>query len=266
MTNSTTAGNRLPLSVIIITKNEARHIGACIDSVSFAQEVIVLDSGSTDGTVEIARQRGAIVHQSSDWPGFGPQKNRALAYATHPWVLSIDADERVPDELKQEILQTLSNPKCNGYSIPRLSEFCGQQMRHSGWWPDYVLRLFRRECGGFTDAIVHERVEVLGPTAKLRSCLLHYPYESMDVVLYKMNRYALDAAAMMTAKGRTAGLGSAVGHSVWTFIRTYILQRGFLDGRYGLVLAVVSAAGSFFRYSQLMMLTREKKASKHSEH
>jgi len=246
----------LPLSVIIITKNEARHIAACLQSVSFATEIIVLDSGSTDGTIEIARQHGAVVHQSADWPGFGPQKNRALALATQAWVLSIDADERVTPELRHEMIETLAAPLYAGYFVPRLSELCGQPIRHSGWWPDYVLRLFLREQGHFTQVPVHERVEVRGQTSRLQACLLHYPYETLDVLLQKMNRYSTDAAQMMFAKGKRAGVPSIVGHSVWTFIRIYFLRRGFLDGRYGFVLAATAAAGSFFRYSKLMMLCR----------
>lgn len=248
----------LPLSVIIITKNEARHLAACLQSVSFAREIIVLDSGSTDGTVDIAKQFGAVVRQSADWPGFGPQKNRALDAATQPWVLSIDADERVTPELRQEIIETLATPSCDGYFVPRLSELCGQPIRHSGWWPDYVLRLFRREKGRFTDVAVHERAEVRGQTSKLQACLLHYPYETLDALIQKMNRYSTDAAHMMFAKGKRAGVLSIVGHSVWTFIRIYLLRRGFLDGRYGFVLAATAATGSFFRYSKLMMLCRTK--------
>lgn len=251
----------LPLSVIIITKNEARHIAACLQSVSFASEIIVLDSGSTDGTIEIARQHGAVVHQSTDWPGFGPQKNRALEAATQAWVLSIDADERVTPKLKQEIIETLAAPTCEGYFVPRLSELCGQPIHHSGWWPDHVLRLFRREKGRFTEVPVHERVEIKGQTGKLKACLLHYPYETLDALILKMNRYSTDAAQMMFAKGKRAGLFSIVGHSVWTFVRIYLLRRGFLDGRYGFVLAATAAAGSFFRYSKLMMLCRTNSQS-----
>lgn len=250
-----------PLSVIIITKNEARHIAACLASVSFAREVIVLDSNSSDETAEIAREHGAIVHQAADWPGFGIQKNRALDLATQPWVLSIDADERVSKTLKSEILKTLAKPAAHGYYLPRLSELCGQPIRYSGWWPDYVLRLFRRDAGRFTEALVHERVEVSGDTEKLQACLLHYPYETLDALIQKMNRYSTDAAIMMAAKGKSAGVLSVIGHSTWTFIRIYLLRRGFLDGRYGFVLAVTAAAGSFFRYSKLMMIERAKRAS-----
>ena len=254
--NNLSASAVLPLSVIIITKNEARHIAECLQSVSFASEIIVFDSGSTDGTIEIARQHGAVVHQSPDWPGFGPQKNRALEAATQAWVLSIDADERVTPELKQEIIETLAAPACDGYFVPRLSELCGQPIRHSGWWPDHVLRLFRRDKGRFTEVPVHERVEINGSTAKLNACLLHYPYESLEALIQKMNRYSSDAAHMMFAKGKRAGVLSMMGHSVWTFVRIYLLRRGFLDGRYGFVLAATAAAGSFFRYSKLMMLCR----------
>jgi len=246
----------LPLSVIIITKNEARHIAECLQSVSFAAEIIVVDSGSTDGTIEIARQHGAVVHQSADWPGFGPQKNRALDLATQSWVLSIDADERVTPELRREMIETLAAPSYEGYFVPRLSELCGQPIRHSGWWPDYVLRLFLRDKGRFTQVPVHERVEVSGQTSRLQACLLHYPYETLDALLQKMNRYSTDAAHMMFTKGKRAGVASIVGHSVWTFIRIYFLRRGFLDGRYGFVLAATASAGSFFRYSKLMMLCR----------
>ncbi len=260
-TDNPSSGDLLPLSVIIITKNEARHIAACLQSVRFASEIIVLDSGSTDGTIEIARQHGAVVHQSADWPGFGPQKNRALDAATQAWVLSIDADERVTPELKQEIIETLAAPTCAGYFVPRLSELCGQPIRHSGWWPDHVLRLFCREKGRFTEVPVHERVEINGPTAKLNACLLHYPYESLEALIQKMNRYSSDAAQMMFAKGKRAGVLSMVGHSVWTFVRIYLLRRGFLDGRYGFVLAFTAAAGSFFRYSKLMMLCRNNSQS-----
>src|SRR5690625_4755128 len=146
------------LSVIIITKNEADNIADCLDSVAFADEWIVVDSGSTDDTCRIAREKGADVVSTSDWPGFGPQKNRALERASGQWVLSIDADERVTPELAAEIQAVLQQPRADGYYIARLSNFCGRWIRHSGWWPDYVLRLFRRESARFTDSLVHESV------------------------------------------------------------------------------------------------------------
>ena len=244
----------LGLSVIIITKNEASRLGECLASVQFADEIIVLDGCSTDATAEIARAHGAQVHQAADWPGFGPQKNRVLALATQPWVLSIDADERVTPELQAEIIQTLAQPHYDGYQIARLSEFCGKKIHHSGWWPDYVVRLFRRELGAFDDVPVHEQVLVRGRVGKLKSWFLHFPFDDLAALVTKINRYSSDAAQMMALKGRRGGVFGLIKHSVWTFIRIYLLRRGFLDGRHGFVLAVTAASGSFLRYSKLMFL------------
>ena len=245
----------LGLSVIIITKNEAMHIAECLASVSFADEIIVVDSGSTDGTVELARKFGALVHQFPDWPGFGPQKNRALALATKDWVFSIDADERVTPALREEIIETLRAPRSSGYEVPRLSEFCGKSIRHSGWWPDLVLRLFRRQSGKFTDVLVHERVALVdSKQSRLHAHLLHYPYPTLDSLIEKVNRYSGEAAKMLFAEGKRAGITKIVLHSIWTFFRIYFLRRGFLDGRHGFVLAVTAASGNFLRYTKLMFL------------
>ncbi len=244
----------LGLSVIVITKNEASRLGDCLASVQLADEIIVLDGFSTDGTADIARAHGAQVYQAADWPGFGPQKNRVLALATQPWVLSIDADERVTPELQAEIVQTLAHPSYDGYQIARLSEFCGKKIRHSGWWPDYVLRLFRRELGTFDNVPVHEQVLVQGRVGKLNAWLLHFPFDDLEALVTKTNRYSSDAANMMAIKGRRVRVFGLITHSVWTFIRIYLLRRGFLDGRHGFVLAVTAASGSFLRYSKLMFL------------
>jgi len=147
------------ISVVIITKNEEANIERCLRSVDWADEIIVLDSGSTDRTVEISQELGARVSVTADWPGFGPQKNRALEQATGDWVLSLDADEWVTPDLREEILNVISGPEgAVGFRVPRLSSFCGRFMRHSGWWPDYVTRLFRRGAAKFSDDVVHERV------------------------------------------------------------------------------------------------------------
>lgn len=251
----------MKLSVIVITKNEAANIAECLKSVAFADEFIVVDSGSTDGTVELARALGARVEVTSDWPGFGPQKNRALDLATGDWVLSIDADERVTPELAREIQDTLAAPRADTYEIARLSNFCGRDIRHSGWWPDYVLRLFKRGAARFNDAAVHERVVPVNgqPPLQLKGYFHHYPYDNLDALVTKINRYSSDAAAMMYAKGRRTSVFGALGHSFWTFVRIYLIRRGFLDGRHGLVLAVTAAAGSFFRYSKLMFLAEKNK-------
>lgn len=253
----------MTLSVIIITKNEADNIGDCLDSVAFADERIVVDSGSTDETCAIARAKGARVIQTDDWPGFGPQKNRALDMATKTWVLSIDADERVTPELAQEIQLLLRQDSVAdaemllpGYRVARLSNFCGRWIRHSGWWPDYVVRLVRRGSARFTDSLVHESLKVDGSVGTLKGHFLHYPYSDMEALLAKVNQYSTAGAQMMYAKGRTTGIPGIIGHSVWTFIRIYVMRRGFLDGREGFILAAVGAAGSFFRYSKLFFLRK----------
>lgn len=247
----------MKLSVIIITKNEAAHIGDCLDSVAFADEIVVLDSGSTDATCEIARARGARVEVSPDWPGFGPQKNRVLDLATGDWVLSIDADERVPAELARSIQQAIRAPAAEGYRIARLSNFCGRWIRHSGWWPDYVVRLFRRDAGRFTDAAVHEHVEVRGHTSTLSGHFLHYPYATLEIFIDKINRYSTEAARTAYRKGRRTTVLGPFGHGAWTFIRHYVLRRGFLDGWQGLVLAGMAATGSFYRYVKLYWLGKQ---------
>lgn len=246
----------MKLSVFIITKNEAAHIQACLESLAFADEVIVLDSGSTDNTCQIARAWGAKVVVSEDWPGFGPQKNRALALCTGDWVLSIDADERVTPSLEQAIRNELVNPQADAYKIARLSQFAGRWIRHSGWWPDHVLRLFKREQGKFTDAQVHERVEVNGTVHVLDGHFLHYPYATLEVFINKINLYSTAAAQSAYERGKRTTVLGPYGHAFWTFTRHYILRRGFLDGWQGFLLAGMAATGSFYRYVKLYCLSR----------
>lgn len=244
------------LSVIVITKNEAANIRACLESVAWADEIIVVDSGSTDDTVAICREFGAQVHVH-DWPGFGPQKNRALDYATRDWVFSIDADERVTPELHAEIEAAMHSAQADGYEIPRLSSFCGRYIRHSGWQPDYVLRLFRRDAGRFSDDLVHERVIVQGNTGRLKHSLLHESFRDLEQVLAKMNHYSSASAKMMQQRARGASLTQAVLHGLWAFIRAYFLRAGFLDGREGFMLAVATAEGSYYRYAKRLLMGRD---------
>ncbi|RZS78428.1 glycosyltransferase family 2 protein [Pigmentiphaga kullae] len=241
------------LSVIIIARNEARNLADCLESVRFADEIVVVDSGSTDETVDIARRHGARVEITPDWPGFGPQKNRALALATGDWVLSLDADERVTPELAAAIADVLRAPRHDAYDMPRLSSFCGRFIRHSGWWPDRVLRLFRRGTARFSDDLVHEKVVADGEAGHLAPHLLHYTYPDLDSAIAKMNRYSSDSAQALHARGRRAGVGAAIGHGAWTFVRLYVFKRGFLDGRHGFLLAATAAAGSFYRYAKLSL-------------
>ena len=243
------------LSAIVITRNEAANIRDCLAALSFAGEVIVVDNASTDATPELARAAGAQVQHTADWPGFGPQKNRALALASREWVLSIDADERVTPQLRDEILAIVQSaqPGADAWDMPRRSSYCGHSMAHSGWYPDRVVRLFRRGRARFSDDLVHERLLVEGPVGHLRSDLLHESFRDFEAVLQKMDRYSTAGARRLLAQGRSASLGRAVASGLWAFIRTYLLQRGFLDGRMGFVLAVSNAEGTYYRYLKLWL-------------
>lgn len=245
------------LSVIIITQNEATRLAAALESVSFADEIIVLDSGSRDGTTEVARRYTDRVFVSDDWPGFGAQKNRALSHASGDWVLSIDADECISGELRAEILQAIATPRADVYALPRSSSYCGRPMRHSGWWPDYVARLFRRGTTCFSDDRVHERLLFQEPPARLTAPLHHESFRTLDEVLDKVNRYSSAGAEQALARGKQGGLGKALTHAIWTFLRTYALRAGFLDGREGFMLAVSNAEGVYYRYLKLMYLQEQ---------
>ena len=251
------------LSVIVITKNEAHNIGACLQSVLFADQLVVLDSGSRDGTLDVARTIGAEVSENHDWQGFGVQKNRALALARSDWVLSIDADERVTPDLRDEIMAALTAPAFDAYSFPRLSSYCGQYMRYSGWYPDRVTRLFKRNSAQFSGEQVHEKIVTSRPVGQLTSPLLHESFTGFEAVLDKANRYSSAGAQMLFARGKTASPGKALAHGVWAFIRTYILRRGFLDGRMGLVLAISNAEGTYYRYLKLWLLCQQQKKIEH---
>jgi len=248
--------SKASLSVIIITKNEAHDIRDCLNSVAWADEIIVLDSGSSDDTVSIAREFTSHVYSSTDWQGFGIQKNRALSYATKDWVLSLDADERVDAALQAEIEQALISPKSDVYFMPRLSSFCGRFMHHSGWRPDFVARLFKRGSAQFSNHLVHESLSFSTPAAYLKRSLLHLSYKNLDEVLDKMQRYAMLGAAELHAKNKSSSLLGAVGHGLWAFIRTYIIRRGFLDGAHGFILAINNAETTYYKYLQLYFLNK----------
>ncbi len=239
------------LSVAIIARNEAHRIARCLKSVAFADQIVVLDSGSTDDTVAIARGLGADVEVTPDWPGFGPQKNRALARCRYRWVLSIDADEQISDALAAEILQVLraapAEATVAGYWLRRSSRYCGQVIRHGLWGNDRVLRLFERQRGRFTDARVHESLVCDGETRVLEGILVHDSVDSPEDARSKARRYAFLGAEALRARGRGGSLQGGV-HAGWSFVRGYLLRAGFLDGRFGLTLARLNAAGTFWKY------------------
>lgn len=246
------------LSVILITKNEEANLKECLESVSFANEIIVVDSQSSDKTVEIARSFGAKVEITPHWPGFGPQKNTALSLASQDWILSIDADERVSPELKAEILAiTQSNQSQSCYEIPRLSWYCGRFMKHSGWYPDYVLRLFKKGSAKFSDHLVHERVITNEKVGQLNNHFLHYSFRNFSQVLQKIDSYSTLSAQQAFEQGRRSSIPKAFGKGMWAFFRTYFLRLGFLDGSQGLALAISNAEGTYYRYLKIWLLQQK---------
>jgi glycosyltransferase involved in cell wall biosynthesis len=249
------------LSAIVITRNEAHNLHDCLQSMhGLVDEIIVVDSQSTDGTVAIAHQLGAKVAQPADWPGFGPQKNRALDLATCDWVFSIDADERVTPELAAEIKRVLQVGDAEAaYKLPRLSSYCGKFIHHSGWQPDYVLRLFKRGSAKFSEDLVHECVVTEQKVVALQNHLLHYSYLNFTQVLSKVDAYSSASAKQAYARGKRSSVAGALGHGAWAFFRTYVIRRGFLDGAHGLALAISNAETSYYKYLKLwhMQLTEE---------
>lgn len=246
----------MQLSAIVITKDEEAKIGDCLDSLAFCDERIVVDCGSTDTTVEIARQKGARV-EFREWNGFGPQKNYALSLAKGTWVLSLDADERVTPELAAAIKTAMSDQNADGWEFPRLSTFCGRPMYHSGWYPDYVLRLFRRGKAAFDNVIVHERVVCSGKIKRLRQPLIHHPVLKLEDALSRMDRYSTASATALVAAQRPVSFFTGLGHGLFSFVRTYVLRAGFLDGAEGFLLAVANAEGSYYRYMKAWLSTRQ---------
>lgn len=243
------------LSAVIITKNAAAHIATCLASVTFANEIIILDSGSQDNTVAICRQFTDKVFINTDWPGFGIQKNRALDCASGEWILSIDADEQVTPELRQAILQELPQTTNTAFRIRRQSCYCGRWIKYSGWQNDYVTRVFRRDSARFSDDLVHERLLVLrGRVGTLMAPLLHFSFDTLEEVLNKVNAYSSASAQMLYTRGHRSSLSKAIFHGLWAFLRTYVVKFGFLDGKAGFLLAVSNAEGTYYRYVKLMFL------------
>jgi glycosyltransferase involved in cell wall biosynthesis len=253
-----TAATRPSVSAVVIAKNEEAVIRRCIESLSWAREIVVMDSGSTDRTVEICRELGATVYQA-DWQGPATQRNRGIDNATGEWILALDADEWVTGDLRREIEQAVNAPGALvAYRIPRLSSYCGRYMRHGGWWPDYVSRLFKRGQARFGGGIVHDHLICEGPTGRLRNHLMHEPFKDLGKVLEKLNAYSTWGAQRLHEEGKRAGLARAVAHGLWAFLRTYIVRAGFLDGREGFMLAVSNAEGTYYKYVKLMLMSKRQ--------
>jgi glycosyltransferase involved in cell wall biosynthesis len=241
------------LTVVIVAKDEDKNIAECVASASFADEVLVLDSGSRDATVALAEAAGARVLRT-DWPGYGPQVARGFQLASSAWVLSLDADERISPALREEVLAAIRSGSHDGWRVPRLSEFCGRFIHHGGWRPDLTVRLGRRERSGFSSHFLHAHMTVDGSIGTLKSSLIHYSYPDVHDVLEKLDRYSTGHARDMHAAGRRGSVGGAVLHGIAAFIRTYVLRLGFLDGSHGLMLAIYNAEYSYYKYLKLMFL------------
>jgi glycosyltransferase involved in cell wall biosynthesis len=249
------------LTVTVITKNEAAHIDACLASVAWADEVLVVDCGSTDDTVVRARAAGARVIVR-DWPGYSAQKNFAAGEASHDWILSVDADERVTAGLAAEIRSLLASadpPACVGYRVPRVTWHLGRWIRTTDWFPDPQLRLYDRRRARWTARRVHESVAIdagQGPAGRLSHELEHYAYRDIHHHLETMNRYTTLAAEEMHAAGRRAsGLDLAL-HPVAAFLRNYLLRRGILDGAPGFIISAMNAHYVFLKFAKLREMTR----------
>ena len=246
----------MPFTATIITLNEARHIEACIASVAWANEILVVDSGSTDGTVALARKSGARVIEHG-WPGYAAQKNFAAEQASHDWILSVDADERVTPELTAEIKALLATtPSFAGYRIPRVTFHLGKWIRTTDWYPDYQLRLYDRRRARWKVRKVHESVEVDGPYGKLTNELQHYAYRDVAHHRETIERYTTLAAAEMHASGQSANVLHLTVHPAVAFIRNYLLRRGFLDGRVGFTISKMNAQYVRLKYAKLRALLR----------
>lgn len=244
------------LSAILITHNEESNLEDCLASLTeLVQQIVVVDSGSSDKTIEIAEKYGAIVKTTTEWKGFGFQKNLALSYATTDWVLSIDADERLSSELAKEIRLAIHHSEGKHcFAMPRLSWYCGRFMRHSGWYPDYVERLFLRGSAKFSDDLVHERLLYSGRLGRLQNHLIHYSFRNFSQVLQKLDRYSTATAQQAFNRGKRATFFSALIHGVWAFFRTYLLKAGFLDGAQGFALALSNAEGTYYKYLKIWQL------------
>lgn len=250
------------ISATIITLNEEKNIAECIESVSWADEVVVLDSRSTDRTVEIARRCTDKVFVE-EWKGQGAHKNRAVELAQGPWIFSIDADERVTPELAAEIQQVVRDPQYHAYSVRRKNLYRGQWIKHGGWWPDEVKRLFRKDKASFNNARIHDSLQVAGSVGTLSCPLIHTSFLGADDFLERARHYAVHQGKEMFENGRKATAFTAFWRSAFAFFKTYVLRAGFLDGSAGLLIANYVMTLAFYKYMILAELChdRENKTS-----
>lgn len=246
----------MKISVAIITHNAARNLERCLRSVAFADQVVVLDHDSDDDTIEVCRRAGVELHQT-EWLGFGRTKQKAVDLCRNRWVLSLDTDEEVTAELRRAIEGLVDDAQPAAYAVNRISSFLGVWIRHCGWHPEYVVRLFDRERAGFDEKPVHEGIRTEGPIRRLPGLLRHYTYTDLESYQAKQNRYSSLAAEEMARQGRRSSLAGAVVRAHATFWRMWLLKGGLLDGWPGTVLCLVSAYYTLGKYTKLARLARD---------
>ncbi len=250
---------RADLTAVVITKNEGPRIEACLKSLHFCKEILVLDSGSTDDTVARATPLATQV-LNYDWPGDGPQRNRGIDLASSNWVLCIDADEQVSPALATELCNAIAQTEFDGFHIPFQSYYCGRAIKFGDWRNETHLRLFRKNKGHYSSSNVygaqgaHCRPVVEGKIGKLRHKILHYSYPNLEAVLTKLNHYSTGGAALRAAKGKNSSIFMACVHGFWSFLRGYVFRFGFLDGKEGFLLALSNGLGTFYRYAKLVYI------------
>lgn len=245
------------ISATVITKNEAGNIADCLECLSWVDEIVVVDSGSTDATVDIAKRYTDKVYVET-WRGQGAQKNRAIELANGPWILSIDADERIPSDLATEIRKAIGTHPAHVFSIRRKNMYQDRWIRHSGWWPDWVIRVFRKEHARFSDHIIHESIRSNAPVKKLAHAIIHHSFTSAQDFIHRAAWYARHKAVEMHRNGRRASVWTAVSHAGYAFWHTYVIRLGVLDGAAGLLIAVSNGVGVFYRYMILRDLNRNR--------
>lgn len=258
-------GNKVAtLSVALIVKNEEENLAKCLDTVIWADEIVVLDAGSEDSTIEIAKQYTDKVYVNDDWQGYGIQRQRLQEFASCDWILMLDADERLTTELIDQIKDALRQDNRNlVYALPRLSWCFGKFIRHSGWYPDYVTRLYAKNTAKYNAQLVHEKLEYDSAMKKnkLKGDLLHYTYRDLEHYLVKSAGYASAWAEQRQARGKTSSLLQGFLHGLGCFIKMYVFRLGFLDGKQGLLLALLSGHSTFSKYADLWVRQQKGKPS-----
>ncbi len=254
---------KIPLSVAIITKNEENNIRSCLQSISFAGQIVIVDSGSTDSTLKIAAEFNCEIY-NEQWRGFGPQKQLAIDKCRLPWILVLDADERIPPQTAESIKNIISDPQIPeaGFSFPRKNYFQDKWIKNAGWWPDRIIRLFRKDAGFMTPSAVHEAVEVEGLIGRLDVPIEHITESNLSKVLQKIDKYSTLGAQEAFQAGKKSSPYNAFARALFTFIQDYFLKLGILDGKQGLTLAVTDSVNKFFKYAKLSELARINRGRK----